>query len=74
MNLRKMALHLGAEVHGHLWVFDQMYEQGILSGEVLTAALRRLNEEVNIWLNLPKEECEKRKNIWLTYSIRAKKE
>jgi hypothetical protein len=30
--------------------------------------------EVNIWLNLPKEECEKRKNIWLTYSIRAKKE
>jgi hypothetical protein len=51
-----------------------MYEQGILSGEVLTAALRRLNEEVNIWLNLPKEECEKRKNIWLTYSIRAKKE
>jgi rRNA maturation endonuclease Nob1 len=66
MNLRKIALHLGAEVHGHLWVFDQMFEQGILSGKALTAALRRLNKEVNIWLNLPKEECEKRKNIWLT--------
>jgi predicted nucleic acid-binding protein len=64
MNLRKMALRLQAEVHGHLWIFDQLYEQGILSGETLTAALQKLNEEVNIWLNLPKEECIKRNNIW----------
>jgi predicted nucleic acid-binding protein len=64
MNLRKMALRLKAEVHGHLWIFDQLYEQGLLPGEALTAALHRLNEEVNIWLNLPKEECEKRNNVW----------
>lgn len=64
MNLRKTAIRFRTEVHGHLWVFDQLYERSILSGEALCLALHRLSEEVNTWLNLPKDECEKRKTLW----------
>jgi predicted nucleic acid-binding protein len=54
--LRKEAEKLGFEVHGVLWVFEEMVNHNILEKQI---AVRKLEElmKVNLWL--PVRDCEK---------------
>jgi predicted nucleic acid-binding protein len=62
--LRKFAKSKNIDVHGHLWVFDNLYQQNIISGTRATKKLNQLCNEVNPKLGLPKAECTKRIEIW----------
>jgi predicted nucleic acid-binding protein len=62
--LRKFAKSKNLDVHGHLWVFDNLYQQNIISGTRATEKLNQLCNEVNPKLGLPKAECTKRIEIW----------
>ena len=59
--LRKSSLLDGVEVHGIIYVFDELVESGILQK---TTAAERLKELWKSNPRLPKEEIEKRINIW----------
>lgn len=61
--LRKFAKNQNLEVHGHLWVFDALFDQDIISHETAINKLIELNT-VNAKLNLPKKECESRIEKW----------
>ncbi len=62
--LRKFAKENNLEVHGHLWVFDRMVEAKTITGKRASDKLDELNNTINPKLNLPKEECTKRKKKW----------
>lgn len=62
--LRKFANENQLEVHGHLWIFDNLVDKSIFSG---TTAIDKLNELCNVInpkLGLPKNECNKRIKRW----------
>ena len=59
--LRKSSLLEGVEVHGIIYVFDELVESGILQK---TTAVERLKELWKSNPRLPKEEIEKRINVW----------
>lgn len=60
--LRTEAQEKGFEVHGVLWLFEQLIEQEILSKTNAVGKMRELML-VNTWL--PKQECLKRIDKWL---------
>jgi predicted nucleic acid-binding protein len=62
--LRKAAEARGREVHGHLWVFDQMVEEKTISGPRAAAKLEELCASINIRLGLPEAECLARIRKW----------
>jgi predicted nucleic acid-binding protein len=59
--LRKEAERQGIEVHGILWVFQQMIDEKILTAQKAIDKLMEL-ERVNFWL--PKVECERFREGW----------
>jgi hypothetical protein len=62
--LRKHAKSQDKEVHGHLWIFDQLVDQGIMPPETASIKLKLLCEEVNEKLGLPDKECQRRYKKW----------
>ncbi|MCY4561364.1 MAG: hypothetical protein OXC03_03445 [Flavobacteriaceae bacterium] len=62
--LRRFSEKKSIEVHGHLWVFDQMVENNILCPKTASKKLYDLSAEINEKLHLPIEECESRKKKW----------
>jgi hypothetical protein len=62
--LRKFAKSKHQEVHGHLWVFDKMFEAETISGEQAVTKLNELYQVINRNLALPENECNKRIQIW----------
>lgn len=61
--LRKAAKKRHIEVHGHLWVFDALIAQGLITPGF---AIYKLNElgAVNPKLQLPRRDCEERIERW----------
>lgn len=61
--LRKYAKTMHVEVHGHLWVFDALIDQGHITPGL---AIDKLNElgTVNPKLQLPKRACEEIIERW----------
>ena len=62
--LRKFAQANYIEIHGHLWVFDNLVNKSILTGKTATEKLNELCNVVNPKLGLPKNECQKRIKLW----------
>lgn len=62
--LRKFAKTQNQEVHGHLWVFDRMFEAETISGELAIIKLNELCQVINRNLGLPQDECQKRILQW----------
>ena len=62
--LRKFAKENDLDVHGHLWIFDRMVEAKTITPQRATKKLDELCNKVNPKLNLPPEECTKRKELW----------
>lgn len=62
--LRKFAIDQQLEVHGHLWVFDQMVEAATISPKRASEKLTELCEIINPKLALPNHECSKRIRKW----------
>lgn len=63
-NLRTTATQHKIEVHGHLWVFDNMVNTGIVVKEKAVFKLSELTTTVNPKLGLPKNELELRMKNW----------
>ncbi len=61
--LRKFAKEQKVDVHGHLWVFDELVKQHCISTEVAINKLNELNT-INSKLNLPEKECKARIEKW----------
>ncbi len=59
--LRKEAQRQGFEVHGILWVFEQIVENGLLKAQLASEKLQELMS-INLWL--PVNECEKMIEKW----------
>lgn len=59
--LRNEAESKGFEVHGVLWVFEQLLEEKLMKPKKATEKLKELMK-INTWL--PTDECEKRIDIW----------
>jgi len=62
--LRKFATSLKMIVRGHLWVFDQLFANGIIDGMLAIAKLTELMDKVNPRLGLPQHECDTRMKGW----------
>lgn len=62
--LRKFAQANNLEVHGHLWVFDNLVSNEILTGITAIKKLEELCNVINPKLGLPKNECQKRIKLW----------
>lgn len=62
--LRKFANENQLEVHGHLWIFDNLVDKSIFSGTTATDKLNELCNVINPKLGLPKNECNKRIKRW----------
>jgi hypothetical protein len=62
--LRKFAVATNLDVHGHLWIFDQMVDQQTLAPFTASQKLTELSDTINIQLKLPKAECDKRHVFW----------
>lgn len=62
--LRKFAETKALDVHGILWVFDQMVDARTLPPALATSKLDELCNSINPKLNLPKKECDLRKKRW----------
>ncbi len=62
--LRKFAKVKKLDVHGHLWVFDQMVSAETLTPTQAVFKIDELCKTVNPKLNLPKKECDLRKKKW----------
>jgi hypothetical protein len=58
--LRKFAQANNVEVHGHFWVFDNLFDNGLLTGSRAIEKLDELCNVVNPKLGLPQLECQKR--------------
>ena len=62
--LRKTAKSERIDVHGHLWIFDQLADSGLLTTEMSTGKLIQLCEQINPKLGLPAAEIQKRIRGW----------
>jgi len=62
--LRKFAKTKNQDVHGLLWVFDQMVDAKTLPLALASFKLDELCSSINPKLNLPKKECDLRKKRW----------
>lgn len=62
--LRKYAKAKELEVHGHLWVFDNLVNKSIFTGKIATEKLEELRTVVNPKLGLPENEYQKRIRVW----------
>ncbi len=62
--LRKFAKANNLEVHGHLWIFDNLVDKSVFTGKIATEKLNELCTVVNPKLGLPKNECQKRIRLW----------
>lgn len=62
--LRKFAKKQDIEVHGHLWVFDNLVDNNIIGGKRAIEKLTELCEIVNPKLGLPENECQQRYRKW----------
>lgn len=62
--LRNFAKAQNQEVHGHLWVFERMFEAKTISGELAINKLNELCQAINRNLGLPQDECQKRILQW----------
>lgn len=62
--LRRFAKENEMDVHGHLWVFDQMVDSNTITGQRAAEKLTELCEVVNTRLGLPEKECSKRIAKW----------
>ena len=60
--LRKEAEKIGFEVHGVLWVFEEIVNRNILEKQIAVQKLEELMK-VNLWL--PVKECEKLIEGWI---------
>lgn len=67
-SLRKFARENNIDIHGHLWIFDQMVAANTLTGSEAAAKLTELRERINTRLGLPKQECAKRIKRWTNSS------
>lgn len=54
----------GVDVHGHLWMFDEMVSMRLLLPKDAIVKLRELRTVVNPKLGLPANECETRLKDW----------
>lgn len=61
--LRTTSAYEGVEVHGVIYVFDRLIELNVISRQV---AVKKLQQLYSINSRLPKEEIEKRINLWKT--------
>jgi predicted nucleic acid-binding protein len=63
--LRKFAKQKHLDVHGHLWVFDALIDQGCITA---TTGIQKLEEldRINSKLKIPRKECEERIRKWET--------
>lgn len=61
--LRTTSAYDGVEVHGVIYVFDRLVELNVISRQV---AVKKLQQLYRINPRLPKEEIEKRINLWKT--------
>ncbi len=61
--LRTTSAYEGVEVHGVIYVFDRLVEFNVISRQV---AVKKLQQLYSINSRLPKEEIEKRINLWKT--------
>ncbi len=62
--LRRLARKENQEVHGHLWLFDQLVASENLSPSQAREKLKSLCEVINPRLGLPKKEVDKRLSAW----------
>jgi predicted nucleic acid-binding protein len=62
--LRKFAHANNLEVHGHLWIFDNLVNNEILTSITAIKKLEELCNVINPKLGLPRNECQKRIKIW----------
>lgn len=62
--LRKFAKTKKVDVHGHLWLFDNLVDRSIFNGKIATEKLNELCTVINPKLGLPKNECQKRIKAW----------
>jgi len=58
-DLRTIATQHGIEVHGLLWIVDQLHEHGVCEGAEIAAALRILERDASV--RLPRRELQ----LWL---------
>lgn len=61
--LRTTSAYEGVEVHGVIYVFDRLVEFNVISRQ---DAVKKLQQLYSINSRLPKEEIEKRINLWKT--------
>jgi predicted nucleic acid-binding protein len=61
--LRKFATQKGIEVHGHLWVFDELVQEQRISPSLAIKKLKAL-ATINPRLRLPEKECNLRIELW----------
>lgn len=62
--LRKFAIATNIDVHGHLWIFDQMVAQNTLTPITASQKLMELCDTINTQLKLPKVESDERHEVW----------
>jgi predicted nucleic acid-binding protein len=59
--LRKLAIAENVEVHGILWIFDELVRQNVIDCPTARTKLQKL---MGLNSRLPQKECEKRLNRW----------
>lgn len=64
-NLRTTAGQHKIEVRGHLWVFDNLVDTGIIAKQAAAGKLHELSNRVNPKLGLPKNELDARMKDWM---------
>lgn len=64
-NLRTTASQHKIEVRGHLWVFDNLVDTGVIAKLEAASKLHELSNKVNPKLGLPKNELDVRMKNWM---------
>jgi predicted nucleic acid-binding protein len=59
--LTKVAIKLNLDVHGSLWILDQLLDNSIITKRI---AYRKLKDLISINPRLPVKECQKRLKRW----------
>lgn len=59
--LRRVAKKSGVEVHGSIWLMDELLRQGILTEAEACQAIKKLRTKNR---RLPKREMDKREQLW----------
>jgi len=59
--LTKLAIKLNLDVHGFLWILDQLLDNSIITKRI---AYRKLKDLISINPRLPVKECQKRLKRW----------